>query len=189
MISARHLRHRPLLLRRHALPRTIRLMHLEARHSERNAADSKSPRISLAVHEGGDLLQPRLQPLQILRTHPNHPTPRTINIRNQEKRHRHHQREHHKQPSLRFLRPIPHQVVAKHRNRKHQAPRPHRNPVPPRCLRIPLRVQHIVHPRNRQRPQRVGCALAFAEAAVQSSSCIFAVSERIWSISSQFCEV
>src|SRR3984885_15769686 len=94
----------------------------------------------LPKHARTLLAQPSPQPLQILRMHSNHPTPRAIDIRNQKKRDCHYQRQNHEQPRLELPRTEPHQPITKQSNPKHQHPGRNRDPVPPGRLGVPLRV-------------------------------------------------
>ena len=99
------------------------------------------------------------QTQQIKRTYANDAAARAVDVRNEEEREPHDKWQHQEQAGfhLGVMRAVTDQQVAPDGDPRHQAPCRERNPVPPRGLRVSLRIQHIVHSRDGQ--SNYGCRL------------------------------
>src|SRR5215469_16380466 len=92
--------------------------------------------------------------LEVEWVHSNEAATRAIHVGYESERDRHDQWQNDKFPGS-FLegasRIVADDEITADGNRRHQTPGRSRNAIPPRCLRISLRVQHVVHTRNGKR--------------------------------------
>ncbi len=89
--------------------------------------------------------------------HADHSGARAVDVGDEKERDRHDERQNHKQEGARcqLARAVAQQNVAEDRDRSHQGPGGNRDSIVPGRLRIALRVQHVVHARDRQRDDGV----------------------------------
>src|SRR5215831_16764236 len=95
--------------------------------------------------------------------HANQPITRAIDVRYEKERHGESDRQDHKEKRSFPLRAITYQNVTEDGDYGHENPRSNWDAVPPGSLRIPLRVQYVVHAgdgKSRHRRQLLGTGLS-----------------------------
>ena len=102
-------------------------------------------RASLTVQAG-------VKALEVYRANMDEAATRTVDVSDEEKRDGDHDWQYQEDSGIFAVRTIAKEKVAENGNKRHQAPCGYGNAIPPGCLRIALRVDHIVHARNDKRP-------------------------------------